>query len=265
MIDKAKLEARRDALKADTGNAKAHLEVVTAAAAVPLQRRDRLRHPDSLVISTDFTSEERQQLAAHAGAQNRLVALEDELKAAERELGKADSASRAVTAGDRAECGMAKAEARVKTTGAHLTKVQQLKAVKTAELDIALRQQRQAEEDVARATVKALLAGEAPPPSPTTENAAVGRLEALLAQIEVSLADAQREHADAEQALADLAVPIWHGRYQRSRDALREAVENLLPHLDAFMAAQRALGWGYHLPDEADLDIQLRRWREGRG
>jgi len=265
MIDKAKLEARRDALKADLTQAGGQLDQAAAAAAHLLERREARLASPLLAAWPAPTLDESALLKAHGEAVARFESVEDELRNVERELAGLEQETTAKAVATAAERGMAKAEARVKTTGAHLTKVQQLKAVKTAELDTVLRQQRQAEEDVARATVKALLAGEVPPPSPTTENAAVGRLEALLAQIEVSLADAQREHADAEQALADLAVPIWRGRYQRSRDALREAVENLLPHLDAFMAAQRALGWGYHLPDEADLDIQLRRWREGRG
>lgn len=259
---KQNLNKQLDALCQELTEAETSLGEMEAKAAPLLHRRESSLAATGLASPIAFTDAERKVLSAHAEAEARVVAVEEAIAGVERDLAAAGRETKALADGAAAEAAIAKAEALVKTTSAHLTKVLALKRTKQAELDTALRQQRAAEERAAQATVAALLGRAVPEVSPAVENGAVAALEAILAQIELELVRATAEHGDAEKALADLAFPIWHMRYVKARDNLREAMDKAVPHLATFMRAQRQLGWGFHLPNECDMDTALRTWQQ---
>lgn len=258
------LEAQRDALKADQAAAETALAQAETAAAPLLRRGEALRNSAALASLPPPTREEAATLHTYRDAEARCVALTEALKGIERDLAAIDRNEAAKVSGSKAEKALAKAEAQVKATSEHLTKVRQLRSVKQAELERAVHQQRMADEAAARAAVSALLGKVVPTPAPTVDDGAVGRLEAVLTQIDVELVSATREAEAAAQALADLAHPIWHARYLQSKEALGLAVAALLPHLDSFMTAQRKLGWGHWMPDTVDMEVQLRHWQQQR-
>ena len=259
------LEARRDALQTDLLTAQAAM-AQTEAAAAPLLRLREERMASRLIVGMpSHTAEESALLRAHEEAEARLVAVEEHLADVTKELAALDRVDAAKEDGAKAARSIAKAEELVKTTSTHLAKVRQLKAVKDAELQTALRTAQAAQEHAARTAVAALLGQTVPTPAEALDEGAVPRLEAVINQLNIELARAEREAEGAQAALNDLQFPILQGKLLESREAFTTGLAALLPHLNAWSQASGKLGFGWRVDRDVDLPTMLRTWQQANG
>ncbi|MGB4060952.1 MAG: hypothetical protein WBK26_12125 [Burkholderiaceae bacterium] len=265
ITQRQQLEAQRTNLQDDLAAAQAALAQAEAAAA-PLLRQREARLASRLIVRLPAPDhEEAATLRTHSEAENRVVAIEDALRDLERELATLDGQDRAKSAGKSAKAAMADAQTLVKVTGEHRARVQQLRAVKQAELDAVLRQQQAAEEATARAAVAALLGQTAPTPAEVLDEGAVPRLEAVINQLNIELARAEREAEAAADKLSALESPILQGELATAQEAFTKGLEALLPHLHNWTQASGRLGWGWRIAERVDLPTVLRAWRQANG
>lgn len=167
--------------------------------------------------------------------------------------------------GAKAARSIAKAEKLVKDAASHLAKVRQLRAVKEGELQTALRTAQAAEEAAAQAAVAALLGQTAPTPAEALHAGAVARLEAVINQLNIELARAEREAEGAQQVLNDLQFPILQRQLLESKKSFTKGLEALLPELNAWTDASGCLGWGWRVAERVDLAAMLRTWQQQEG
>jgi hypothetical protein len=265
ITQRQQLEAQRTNLQDDLAAAQAALAQAEAAAA-PLLRLREARLASRLIVRLPAPDhEEAATLRTHQEAEARLIGVEDALRDLERELATLDGQDRAKADGKSAKAAMADAQALVKTTGEHRARVQQLRAVKQAELDAALHQQQAGEEAAARAAVALLLGQVAPTPAPAVDAATVAQLEAILGQLDIELARAEREAEAAADKLSALESPILQGQLVAAQEAFTKGLEALLPQLHKWTQASGRLGWGWRVAERVDLPTVLRAWQQANG